>query len=64
MLMPSVCYAGLAVSRRILHAAMGESPEESASYVSACIASLKPYPQLYQAVQHLLSRHAAGASGS
>ncbi|MGD0673810.1 MAG: hypothetical protein ABSC94_00235 [Polyangiaceae bacterium] len=43
---------------------MGESPEESASYVSACIASLKPYPQLYQAVQHLLSRHAAGASGS
>ncbi len=38
-----------------------EPPESSASRVTACIASLKPYPQLYGAVRPLLTRLADGA---
>jgi hypothetical protein len=33
-----------------------EAPESSAARVTACIASLKPYPELYRAVRPLLSR--------
>jgi hypothetical protein len=33
-----------------------DAPEASAARVTACIASLKPYPQLYSAVRPLLSR--------
>jgi hypothetical protein len=33
-----------------------DAPESSAARVTACIASLKPYPQLYSAVRPLLSR--------
>jgi hypothetical protein len=34
----------------------GEDAESSAARVTACIASLKPYPQLYRAVRPLLTR--------
>jgi hypothetical protein len=34
----------------------GEAADQSAARVSACIASLKPYPALYRAVQGLLPR--------
>jgi hypothetical protein len=33
-----------------------DTPESSAARVSACVASLKPYPQLYHAMRPLLSR--------
>jgi len=33
-----------------------DAPESSAARVSACVASLKPYPQLYHAMRPLLSR--------
>jgi hypothetical protein len=33
-----------------------DAPESSAARVTACIASLKPYPQLYRAVRPLLTR--------
>jgi hypothetical protein len=33
-----------------------DAPESSAARVTACIASLKPYPQLYSAVRPLLTR--------
>ena len=33
-----------------------DAPESSAARVTACIASLKPYPQLYRAVSPLLAR--------
>ncbi|HEX4445842.1 MAG TPA: hypothetical protein VH044_03875, partial [Polyangiaceae bacterium] len=33
-----------------------DAPESSAARVTACIASLKPYPQLYRAVSPLLDR--------
>jgi hypothetical protein len=33
-----------------------DAPESSAARVTACIASLRPYPQLYSAVRPLLSR--------
>jgi hypothetical protein len=33
-----------------------DGPESSAARVTACIASLKPYPRLYGAVRPLLTR--------
>jgi hypothetical protein len=34
----------------------GDAPESTAARVSACIASLKPYPHLYRSVERLLPR--------
>jgi len=33
-----------------------DGPESSAARITACIASLKPYPRLYGAVRPLLTR--------
>jgi hypothetical protein len=38
-----------------------DAPESTAARVSACIASLKPYPRLYRAVERLLQRVASSS---